>query len=69
VEGLPANRGIGIRSSRLVCVECGDAAHGQAWGWRIYRDVEGDELITYCPGCAKREFGQDFVLPFFPDGS
>ncbi len=44
-------------------------ARGQAWGWRIYLDYEG-ELATFCPDCAERELGEDdFTLPFFPDGS
>jgi hypothetical protein len=34
----------------------------------MYLDPEGG-VLTYCPDCAEREFGQGFVAPFFPDGS
>ena len=69
MEGLPANIGVGVRPRRLTCLECEDVARGQAWGWRVYLDVDG-ELATYCPDCAEREFGEDdFVLPFSPTGS
>ena len=61
MEGLPTNRGPGIKPRRLVCFECEDVARGQAWGWRMYLDVD-DELAVYCPDCAEREFGEDDLL-------
>lgn len=33
-----------------------------AHGWRTYRTFEEDgtlETATYCPECARREFGED----------
>lgn len=60
MEGLPANRGVGIRPSRLVCVECENVARGQAWGWRAYLDAD-DEVAIYCGDCAEREYGTDEV--------
>jgi hypothetical protein len=41
----------------LRCEEC-----GRVWlpsdvdNWRAYRSCD-DELVVYCPACAKREFG------------
>ncbi len=58
MEGLPANRGLGIRPLRLVCVACEDVARGQAWGWRAYLDAD-DDVAIYCGDCAEREFGAD----------
>jgi hypothetical protein len=45
----------------LPCVEFGATATGDGRGWAAYRTdlEEGDEpaVATYCPSCAKREFG------------
>jgi hypothetical protein len=45
---------------RLVCLECLEVARGHANGWRAYLTDEA-ELVTYCPECAEREFGEDEV--------
>ena len=41
---------------RLVCVECQTLAPRDARGWRTYLTVD-DEVATYCPDCAREEFG------------
>lgn len=45
----------------LVCCECGMESSGHARGWRAYLvdlDDDGkDEIATFCPRCAEREFG------------
>ena len=51
----------------LTCQECGATA--DEWytpDWRAYiaepdEDNDGEFVVTYCPACAKREFG-----PFGP---
>lgn len=40
----------------LVCVECGVSSEGSARGWRALLTVD-DEIATYCPECARKEFG------------
>ncbi len=42
----------------LRCVECGVVSTGQARGWQALF-VEDDEVDTWCPDCARREFGDD----------
>lgn len=44
-----------LLGSRLVCVECGGTSEGGARGWRALLTVD-DEVATYCPDCAAREF-------------
>ena len=39
----------------LVCVECGREAEGSARDWRAFLTID-DEVATYCPECAEREF-------------
>jgi hypothetical protein len=46
----------------LECVECRKEAGEIAPGWQAYLvsdpDIEGDEeIVVYCPDCARREFG------------
>jgi hypothetical protein len=47
----------------LICAECGAEAPPDAGGWRAYVVGVGDEMddeeevMTYCPECAAREFG------------
>jgi DNA-directed RNA polymerase subunit RPC12/RpoP len=46
----------------LKCVECGREAGEIAPGWQAYLvsdpDIEDDEeIVVYCPDCARREFG------------
>jgi hypothetical protein len=43
----------------LVCVECVAEAPPGAVGWRAVLTVgdEDEEVVTYCPECAEREFG------------
>ena len=47
-----------VTQGRLTCVECREAAYGDALGWRAYLSVDY-EVAVYCPGCAEREFGED----------
>jgi len=42
--------------TKLVCVECGEVAKGEAVGWRMYLTVD-DEPVPYCDWCAEPEFG------------
>jgi hypothetical protein len=46
----------------LECVECGKGEDEVAPGWQAYLigdpDMDDDEeIVIYCPGCARREFG------------
>jgi hypothetical protein len=47
----------------LICVECKAEASPDAVGWRAFIVGVGDEVdeneevVTYCPECAEREFG------------
>ena len=46
----------------LECIECRKEAGEIAPGWQAYLvsdpDIEGDEeIVVYCPDCARREFG------------
>jgi hypothetical protein len=40
----------------LVCAECGKESEGGARCWRPLLTVD-DELATYCPDCAREDFG------------
>jgi hypothetical protein len=40
----------------LTCEECAAESPPDATGWRAYVNVHG-EVVTFCPGCAEREFG------------
>lgn len=42
----------------LTCANCGTVADKGAKGWRAYLDDDG-QAVTFCPGCAEREFGDD----------
>jgi hypothetical protein len=55
-DALARDRAAGLRDLvGLECVECGRHDDGRR-GWRAYLDVD-DELQTFCPVCAEREFG------------
>jgi hypothetical protein len=45
----------------IACVECGEVTGTFERGWRGYYAEDESEalvaLITYCPACARREFG------------
>ncbi len=46
----------------LECVECRKEAGEIAPGWQAFLvgdpDIEGEEeIVVYCPECARREFG------------
>jgi hypothetical protein len=46
----------------VLCVDCGQAATGNATAWRAYRADDPErgeepELAFYCPQCAVEEFG------------
>jgi hypothetical protein len=43
---------------QLVCAECGAESEAGAVGWRAYLD-DDEAVVTFCPECAKREFGPD----------
>jgi hypothetical protein len=47
-------------AAKLVCVECGCPASGEAHGWQghlVDLDENGeDEVAFFCPNCAAREF-------------
>jgi hypothetical protein len=51
-------------AEQLVCAECKAEAPPDALGWRSYVVGIGDEVdrdeevATYCPECAEREFGR-----------
>jgi hypothetical protein len=52
----------------LRCVECGLEADEDAAGWRAYlghdpREDEEPVVVTYCPDCARREFGDPADRP------
>jgi hypothetical protein len=62
----PGLRGVvllmGQAKIALECVECHKEAGEIAPGWQAYLvsdpDAEGDEeIVVYCPDCARREFG------------
>jgi hypothetical protein len=62
----PGSRGVvllmGQAKIALECVECRKEAGEIAPGWQAYLvsdpDAEGDEeIVVYCPDCARREFG------------
>ncbi len=42
----------------LICAECGTESSPDAAGWRAYLDID-DDVVTFCPECAEREFGGD----------
>jgi predicted RNA-binding Zn-ribbon protein involved in translation (DUF1610 family) len=50
-----------MRAVALVCAECGGISGPSARGWQGYlvdaEDDGGDEVVFYCPDCA-REFGE-----------
>ncbi len=54
---------MGQVKSPLDCVECHKRlSYENAAGWQAYvagdPDIEGDEeIVIYCPACARREFG------------
>jgi hypothetical protein len=55
-----------VTGVRLICVECGRVSDGRAEGWRAFHagDLhEPDEVIVYCPECARREFGVRWPRP------
>jgi hypothetical protein len=42
---------------RLECVECGAHSGPGATSWRAYFGTD-DQVLTFCPVCAKREFDE-----------
>jgi hypothetical protein len=47
----------------LVCAECGTTARPTAKGWKAeigddLRDDDPPDVVTFCPACWDREFGQ-----------
>lgn len=40
----------------LVCEECGKTSEGSARGWRALLTTD-DDVATFCPACAREEFG------------
>ena len=40
----------------LECVECHRRSEGSARAWRAFLTVD-NEIATYCPDCARKEFG------------
>lgn len=50
-----AERLEGPTVDRLVCVECATYSDEAAADWRAYLS-SGDEVVIFCPGCARREF-------------
>jgi hypothetical protein len=49
-----------VTGVHLICVECGLVSDDRAEGWRALHagDLhELDEVIVYCPECARRELG------------
>jgi hypothetical protein len=54
---------MGQVKSPLECVECHKKlSYADAAGWQAYivgdPDIEDDEeIVIYCPACARREFG------------
>ncbi len=42
----------------LVCAECSKRSELSARGWRAFLAVD-DQVASYCPECAEREFGDD----------
>jgi hypothetical protein len=51
----------------LVCCECGRESDGAARGWRAYHAIDQfsheDEVVTFCPACAERDFGPRRIRP------
>jgi hypothetical protein len=49
------------QGSIIRCAECGAESDELAAGWRAYLagdfDDEEDEVLLFCPECARREFG------------
>ena len=47
----------------LVCTQCATDAPPDAFGWQAHLTVgdddaeDAEEVATYCPECAAREFG------------
>lgn len=52
---------MGEAGSVIRCVECGPESEELAAGWRGYLggdfNDDEDEVLLYCPECARREFG------------
>jgi hypothetical protein len=51
-----------VYASRVVCAECDAFAGDGAAGWRAFlaydpREDEQPLTVSYCPLCARREFG------------
>lgn len=46
-----------LLGNRLECVECGVVSEGSARDWRAFLTID-DEVATYCPDCAREEFGE-----------
>ena len=42
----------------LVCEECGGASTGLARDWCAFLTID-NEVVTYCPECARAAFEQD----------
>jgi hypothetical protein len=53
---------MGRATIALECVECGKGEDEIAPGWQAFLvadpDIEDEEeIVAYCPDCARREFG------------
>jgi hypothetical protein len=56
-QGQPARQDSHVFVLALRCVECNRRWDDVNERWRVYfTDDEPPEPVTYCPGCAKREF-------------
>lgn len=51
-----------LRPRHLICEACGEAARGDATGWRAYIGLD-DGIAIFCAVCAEREFGEDETVP------
>ena len=62
---------MGRLKAALECVECRKRpSYEDAAGWQAYlvgdpdvEDEDEDEIVAYCPDCARREFGLFTVDP------
>jgi hypothetical protein len=54
---LPIDDQLGVAEEhQLICAECATEADPEARGWRAHLNCD-DNIVTFCPECAEREFG------------